>query len=269
MSDQPWLDQIEKNAGNKRVLLVEGAEDQEALTHFLDHYSPAVGWRNLFLILPAGGKDHVRVAVETHLDWCGVVDRDEWSEQDLKQLIESSPRIKALPRFCMDSFFCDPDEIWPAIPAIQRRNVQDNPSQLIEQVNAALPAWVSHGAIWRVLRNLYRQTRFPAELDDQPVDEANMRAILENWHHSLAPQVVLDQYHIELGKGMQLTRDEQIKQYVHGKKFFSKVVVNALNHLMGQHPKKFWLQHFLDEHIQPPADLHPLLDWVLAQFNLP
>jgi hypothetical protein len=149
---------------------------------------------------------------------------------DLQRLIEFSPRIKALPRFCIDSFFCHPDEIWPAIAAIQRRNGQDNPAQLSEQVYGALPAWVSHGAIWRVLRNLYRLTHFPAEIDDQPVDEANLLVILENWHKNLDPKIVLDQYHIEMVNAMQMTRDEQIKQYVHGKKFFSKVIVAALNY---------------------------------------
>jgi len=101
------------------------------------------------------------------------------------------------------------------------------------------------------------------------VDEPTIQVVLEEWHTQLAPQVVLDQYHIELGKALQLPRDEQIKNYVHGKKFFSGVIVNALNHMLEQqHSRKFWLQSFRDEHIQPPADLLPLLDWVSTQFNL-
>jgi len=111
MSEQAWLDQIENKAGNKRVLLVEGDEDQDALTHFLDQYNSALEWSNLFLIYPAGGKEHVRIGVDAHSDWCGVVDRDVWGEEDLQGLLESSPRIKALPRFCVESFFCHPDEI--------------------------------------------------------------------------------------------------------------------------------------------------------------
>ena len=127
MSDQAWLDRIGNEAGNKRVLLVEGEEDRGALAHFLDHYPPAEGWRSLLLIFPAGRKDHVRIGVEEHPDWAGVVDRDEWSEQDLRQLIASSSRLSALPRFCIESFFCVPAEIWTAIPAVQRVRMHDDP----------------------------------------------------------------------------------------------------------------------------------------------
>ena len=120
-----------------------------------------------------------------------------------------------------------------------------------------------------MLRNLYHLTRFPAGLEDNPVDEATLRSVLEAWHQTLAPQEVINQYHVELERAMQLTADEQIKRYVHGKKFFSQVIVQTLNDLLGQHSRKFWLERFREEHIQSPADLHPLLDWVLDQFNKP
>ena len=110
----------------------------------------------------------------------------------------------------------------------------------------ALPDWVAHGAMWRVLRRFYHDTRLPAELEDRPViDEDQILQILQEWHNHLAPDKVLGQYHTELNSARQLSQDEQLCTYVHGKKFYNAVVVQmALNPLFGQQNADYWLDEF-------------------------
>jgi hypothetical protein len=51
-----WLDEIEKEAGTFRVLLVAGSEDVKILSNFLDRMPSANGWLTQFKIHPAGRK---------------------------------------------------------------------------------------------------------------------------------------------------------------------------------------------------------------------
>jgi len=231
--------------------------------HFFDQHAP--GWRRRFFIAPAGNKSHVKSGIITHCpDWIGIMDLDEWSPENVRQAIESSPHLKALPRFCIESYFCHPDELWSIIPEQQRAKVGNDRQILARPIYDALPDWVAHGAMWRVLRKLYHNTRLPARLESQPVtDEVEIRRTLEKWHQNLAPDRVLNQYRHELRTASNLPRDEQIKKYVHGKKFYNQVVVQTLDHLFSGKGADDWLQKFRDAQIQPPSDLCTLLDWVL------
>lgn len=80
----------------------------------------------------------------------------------------------------------------------------------------------------------------------------------------LAPDKVIEQYHQVLDIAKQLSQDEQLTRHVHGKKFYSQVVVPILNHLFSQQGADDWLQRFRDEGIRPPQDLQVLLDWILS-----
>jgi len=115
------------------------------------------------------------------------------------------------------------------------------------------------------LRQLYHDTRLPTALEREPVtDEAKIRRILEEWHARLAPEQVLAQYRQELEVARQLSPDEQLIRYIHGKKFYNMVVVQTLDNLFSGKGADDWLQKFRDAPIQPPDDLKKLLDWVLS-----
>ena len=265
MSPLPlWIREIEHQSRGLPVLLVEGLQDVTIFEHFFNQRSP--GWDLRLYIAPAGGKRHVHTGVCTHRpDWIGIMDLDEWSDEDVQEAAQGSDRLKALPRFCIESYFCHPNELWPAIPPSQRDQLGGGLDELARPIYDALPDWVMHGALWRVLRRLYRETNLPVELERGPVtNEDKISQILTDWYQNLAPDRVLAQYHQELNVAQSLSREEQIRKYVHGKKFFNQVVVQTLNELLHGGGADDWLDRFRDEKIQPPPDLQPLLDWVLS-----
>lgn len=262
--DPLWLRDVESRAAGKHVLLVEGNDDVTLLGYFLTQHSP--GWETRLVMLPAHGKQRVESGVCVHRpDWIGLIDLDEGNPDDLAKADARSPRLLTLPRFCIESFFCHPEEIWDALPPMQRDRVGGDPQVLSRPILKVLPDWVAHGAMWRVLRRLYHTARLPAELERAPItDENEIRRILQAWHEQLAPDLVFQQYHEELTEVNLLGQDEQIRKYVHGKKFYNQVVVQILDQLFSGQGADDWLQKFQDAGMQPPIDLRMLLDSVLG-----
>jgi predicted ATP-dependent endonuclease of OLD family len=260
-----WIREIEDRSRGLPVLLVEGEDDVSLIEHFLAQHTPS--WRQFVVVACAGGKQHVFGAVSQYhpADWFGIVDRDEWSAADIEKCLAEVPRVRCLPRFCIESFFCDPEELWAALPALQRGRVGNDPRVLAEPILAKLPDWIAHGAMWRVLRELYGKARLPHELENQPVaNEATIRAILTEWHKALAPDTVLQQYHEQLVKAAALSQAEQLHAYIHGKKFFRQVVVQVLDHLFSGKGQDDWVERFRDAPILPPKDLSALFDEIVT-----
>lgn len=265
-----WLDEIEKEAGTFRVLLVEGSEDVKILSNFLDRMPSANGWLTQFKIHPAGRKDHVLVGLRKHSDWIGIVDKDEWGEIRVFQEMENLPNLRPLPRFCIESFFCDPVELWQMLPESQRNHINNEFNRMENPIQAVLPGWRQHGALWRVLHSLYRNTRFPSNLEDRPVaNEQEIRARLEQWHQQLSPDVIIRCYNDEFARSSQLEHSDCLKTYVHGKKFFHEVVVQQLNRLFGQKSADTWMDEFSTLNAAIPEDLSSFLTRIVQSFTEP
>lgn len=266
MTAPHWLADIEKRAGRLPVLLVEGPDDVDFYGHFLGQHAPT--WRTRFSLQDAGGKTHVVQGVKVHRpDWAGIVDLDEWTPVELAAAQAASSRLGVLPRFCIESYYCDPGELWAVLPERQRARVGHDPTRLAGPVIAALADWVHHGAMWRVLRALYREHRLPEGLEERPVtDEAEIRRILETWSQRLSADAVLTAYHDELTQAQVLDQVMQLRRYIHGKKFYRQVVLQQLDHLFSGRGAADWEGKFRSQNMPPPDDLTPLLDWALAQF---
>jgi len=271
MSRPRWVQEIEDKSGSKPVLLVEGDVDTRIVAYFLEQVSP--GWETGVILLSAGYKSRVIEGVRNyHPEWVGIIDTDEWTLDQVQRELTQLPRVRALPRFCLENYFCVPEELWSALPLIQQEAVGNDPSRLAQPVLTLLPDWVAHGAIWRVIRSrrtgLLNQSGFPAKLDNVPVtDLAEIRRILESWHAQLDPDQIINEYQQALDIAQRLTTDEQLKSYVHGKKFFNQVIVSTLNQLFGQRDAYTWLQTFT----QPPYGLNTppdLEEFLLEVLNL-
>lgn len=269
MKAQPnWIRDIETRALHLPVVLVEGREDVSIFEYFFDMHLATRGWRQHFIIAEAGGKDHVRSGVVVHHpEWVGIIDMDERNPDDVQAAVAQSSHLRTLPRFCIESFFCHPNEIWAALPEAQRSRVGNDPETVAVPIYTMLPNWVEHGALWRILRRLYHTARIPADLDSCPIpDLAKMKTILQNWHNQLKPDVIIAEYEQELMAAQGLSRDEQIWKYVHGKRFFNQVIVQVLDHLFEGRGADDWLQKFRDSKMPPPIDLVAVLDWVNSSF---
>lgn len=265
MTSPAWLIDIESRRGALPVLLVEGEDDQRWFEHFLDQAHSS--WRSKFAIFPAGGKPRVISGIRLYhpTDWVGIVDLDEGFPDYIQNRIADCARIRTLPRFCLESFFIEPIEIWEALPDAQKERV--NLEEWSQSIFDEVPAWVAHGAMWRVLRRVYQNNQLPEGLDSAPVtDRDRIIQILTDWHQSLSPDQVLAEYDHELASSQGLSLDQQIKTYIHGKKFFRQVVVQRLDRFFHGRGLDFWLEGFRKSKIQPPADLLLVLNWLLDQF---
>ncbi len=265
-----WVKQIEREAGGKAVLLVEGATDIRILSYFLDKLLPS--WNTTIELFPVGSKSKVIKAIKTyHPEWVGIVDRDEWSPEYVVKQTQVITRIKVLPRFCLENYFCVPEELWNALPQPFKHALYNKPEHLKKPLLDVLPDWIAHGAMWRVIRNrhttLVYESKFPTEFDSKPItDENEIRRILEVWHEQLDPDQILREYREELVKAKTRPLHEKLTDYIHGKKFFEQVVTPTLNTLFGQVSSDTWLERFTQGHygVSLPSDLHSFLQQVLS-----
>lgn len=129
MSKPRWLKQVEEKAVAKPVLLVEGNTDLRILSYFLEQVSP--GWAAQIVMLPAKRKSKVIEGIQTyHPEWVGIVDKDEWPVDRTVEVLQDTPRVKALPRFCLENYFCVPDELWAALPSTSKQRLKNRPNRL-------------------------------------------------------------------------------------------------------------------------------------------
>ncbi|MDM8525179.1 hypothetical protein QUF80_17550 [Desulfococcaceae bacterium HSG8] len=267
------MKKIEDDAGGKPVLLVEGNTDIRILSYFLEQVSP--GWQTGKAILCAGKKSQVIDAVSNyHPEWVGIVDKDEWSPDMINDKLRNLSRVKTLPRFCLENYFCVPEEIWPALTPASRQSPNDEFGQFQQPVLNDLPDWVAHGAMWRVIRKrrkvLLRESGFPAKLDREPVtDIAEIREILRDWHEQLDPDRIIREYRLELTETEELSANEQLKFYIHGKKFFKSVIVRLMNRFFGQASHDKWADRLTHSTygIKTPSELELFFTEILGLFR--
>lgn len=260
----PWIFSIENLSRGLPVLLVEGEEDVQVFRYFLTQHSP--GWETRFYIAAAGAKRLVvRGVTKYHPDWIGIIDQDEWNPDDIAAIASTTNRIRVLPRFCIESYFCWPWEFWDALPENQRQRLNNDLNEIHQPVFEVLGEWVAHGAMWRIIQKLKQHPGLLRKLESEPVtDEVKIREILENWRNQLVPETVLERYHQELDRGLALNVYDQMTNYVHGKKFFNKVIVQVLDQKLSGKGKGDWMQKFFDGNMQAPDDMKAILDWVIS-----
>ena len=109
-----YQDLLERSASvpYKKVLVVEGPTDIQMLNLMLDkpefkRENPRSRW----ILGAAGGKSQVLKCLERQSDWHGLVDRDAWTEEEIRRAIQRYPNLHLLPRFCLENFLIDPAEI--------------------------------------------------------------------------------------------------------------------------------------------------------------
>ena len=93
-----------------RVLLVEGSDDVDAFRIFLDKKFPA--WEQAWHLVEAGNKRMVQQIAAAEPQWLGLVDRDEWTEDEIQQRMQETTNLLVLPRFCMESYLIEPGELY-------------------------------------------------------------------------------------------------------------------------------------------------------------
>lgn len=132
-------------ATGKRALIVEGIDDKEAFQAFLRKKN--MSWDQHWIVEPASGKSKVIDILALEPDWLGIVDRDEWTDEEVERAARAQANLFVLPRFCVESYLVDPDEIWGALPQKQRDRIDGGQAKLKEDIEAKLGDWTRHAAL--------------------------------------------------------------------------------------------------------------------------
>ncbi|MGO8751823.1 MAG: hypothetical protein ACLQNE_38260 [Thermoguttaceae bacterium] len=273
----PWLDSLREKVGSKTVLLVEGSPDANAVEKWLSLVDPD----NRLLVRFAddegrdrehGGTERVKQGLKHQSGWWGLVDSDERTDPEIAADKAECPRLRFLPRYCLESFFIDPAELWSLLPAIHRDARPELEQALKETVEQNLDHWVAHFAIWRTLREreqrLRKELNFPQGviqhvLDQFPISRENLVQSLKPWHEHFDPQGICDEYDAVILQANQASRADRLRRYVHGKHFFNRVVVQVLN-LLETKKAAAWIADLLAATTIVPPDLEPILAEFIA-----
>lgn len=250
---------------NKRALIVEGVDDVTALRILLSRYHS--GWEEEWIIEDAGSKSKVQAVLKQETDWLGLVDRDEWGEELIQQFAVSQPNLMSLPRFCLENYLINPDELWLAIPAAQREKIQGGQQSFSENLLEDLPKYVRHGVLWKVVTPLWYGLRSLGFKDalaahdsiDTAQDDVAIKSHLHNWDVLLDPERVFNAFEEELALANSLEAASQLNNYVHGKVFWQGSVNPAMNSLFGQMSEKK-RKNALWSRLAMPDDLRFLID---------
>ena len=103
---------------SKRVLLVEGPDDVKAFTQLLNRKRP--GWELTWAVVDAGNKKIALEMAALAPDWLALVDRDEWTADEIEIYQTEYVNLFILPRFCLESYLIDPAELWLALPPVRQ-----------------------------------------------------------------------------------------------------------------------------------------------------
>ena len=223
----------------KRLLLVEGSDDVTAFSIFLEKKRGNQQWEQQWLLHPAGNKKILLEMLAAEPGWTGLVDRDEWSDDAIALKQQELPNLVILPRFCLESYLIDPDELWEAFPQVQKDKISGGVERLRAAILHEKAKWLRHGVLWSVINPLWSGLRAlgfkEALLDvDKAQDDTVIQTILNEWHQFLEPQQIFEAFQTLHATVNTKEVSEQLHRWIHGKLFYQSVVHPALDQLLGQ-----------------------------------
>lgn len=222
----------------KRALLVEGRDDAAMFRILLSRkFGP--GWENDWALADCGNKRIVTDILAQEADWFGIVDRDEWTDAVLAEKQTEIPNLFILPRFCLESYAVNPDELWAAIPPNLRERVPGGREGLKREILHDFERWLRHGVLWSEINPLWSGLRalgFKEKLLGLEVAQDNdqIQETLHEWHDHLDPDRIFQGFLEKLERVGGLPLEEKLHQWVHGKHFFLDHVHPILNRFLGQ-----------------------------------
>lgn len=262
------LEQEVSNKG-KRVFLVEGEDDVSCYQAALSAHLREDAWDTRWTITHAGSKDFVLKMLKEHPDWIGLIDRDEWPEEQIQSLTSNRPNLHVLPRYCMESYLIVPDEIWAAFSTQYQQRFAGGEVMFHQMILRDLPKWVRHGVLWSIINPLQNELISSGFKDhllsfDNAQDDAKIQQKLQEWSRLLDSHTLYQEFQDRLACVQELPITTQLTHWVHGKKFWSSRVVPVLTHFLGRRSPTLKPYHIeLWEQRQLPSELLPIFQIIL------
>jgi hypothetical protein len=261
----------------KRVLAVEGVRDVQIYSGWLQKLAPdGIIADSKVVVVETGGKGPLIDGLKWYRDYggnpaevFGLRDRDEW---DAAKIASESLRLPQLRvnanRHCLESYFCDPDEIQAAFLAHDGAKFSPHLVKLQADIRAPLLDWVDHWSLWTTTNRInaeMRGAKFPNLFHHQyklPPD-AEIQQRLTDWSAIVEPIGVFGQFNTLRTATRLRPPNEQFHSCVHAKKFFPVVVYEKALRPLDAQDWNEWMQVLATWMPTVPLDigaiLHPLL----------
>ncbi|HIE00284.1 MAG TPA: DUF4435 domain-containing protein [Thiotrichaceae bacterium] len=234
----------DEKVGNtgKKVLLVEGKDDADAYSELLNRkfFKCSTKWEEKWIVTHAEGKQKVIDILKASNEptWLGLIDRDEWSAEQIEQEQDTLPNLLVLPRFCLENYLICPDELWEALSKNQQAKLTEGFPQFKAKILIDKDQWVRHGVLWSIIKPLWDgiiNLGFQKALLDfnNAQDNDKIQEKLNEWHEFINPKDIFKDFETRLKKVMEKDEAEQLKRWVHGKQFYRQHVTQVLNRFLG------------------------------------
>lgn len=225
----------------RRVLVVEGEDDQKFFEHLLTQRAPGA-WEQDWVVGPSEGKGRLFEILEQETDWFGIIDRDECREDEIAERQADFPgRLFVLPRYCMESYFLVPHELWGMLSAARRNHVQGGEPAFAAALGTGLQDWIRHGALWHAVNPLWSEL-MEKEFNDGLLSleaarrpDPEIRETIVEWHEVLNPDTVMPRFTANLVAAQAAPPHEQLTRWIHGKHCFRSHVAPRIAALTGLH----------------------------------
>lgn len=220
----------------KKVLLVEGVDDVSAFQLWLGRKAPE--WESTWAVVDAGNKKMALQIAPLAPDWLVLVDRDEWSTQQLTANQATNANLFVLPRFCIESYLVDPSELWSALPPQQTQKVPGGLADVEALIYASLPSWRRHAALWHVINPLWSGLRalgFKEGLlkTKNIPNDTELDKTLKEWDAFIDVDRITDEFKARLAQMNVQALPDFLHQSLYAKNFYPEVVHPALDSLLG------------------------------------
>ncbi len=264
-----------RSTSNRAVLVLEGKEDSEVYSRWLKKLmgpgSVVSGRLNLVAV---GGKINVLTALEWYRDHegnpdniFGIVDRDEWDDAtiatkkgDLSQL-----RVNTM-RHGIESYFCDPSEIEPALLAEDTSTYGPLIAAFNTQAATALEARVDHWCLFTVTERVKQrmiEVEYPGIFHDlfELPDDTEILSRLRTWSSILDSDRIFDEFTRLRSDARSRTSSDRFRGCVWAKPFFEGVVCSGAAGLQQMKAKNTttWMIDLAEHSPTVPADIEAIL----------
>jgi len=273
MSSSPWLDDHVHpllEAG-RRVLLVEGEDDQKVYEAWLDKLAGGAGSGRVPIVVPAGGKTKVLQHIEALRDEAdagnvhGLVDRDEWDDAESAARMAELSGLRVNPqRHCLESYFCDPSELRAALARSAVPNGDRAARAIALAIRTGLDGWIGHWALWTTLerlKNRMSDAAYPNAFHQGltlPTDSV-IKAKLKEWAEMIDVTSILKNYRALRKAARREPNEQQVRSRIYAKNAFPQVVLIELNKLGAEINSDEWLWQLAEWFPEVPDDIGLIL----------
>jgi hypothetical protein len=280
----PEVLSILKATPKKRVLLVEGIADEDVYTTWLKRLASPDIYSDRVIVVDCGGggEGGGRGRLLKVLEWfrdngydptrvVGIADRDFWDADIVAQHIAQLPHLRIDPgRHALESYFCDPDELVPAVLGC-------NPAwgaeagALRAMIDNHRADYLDHWALCTTTeraKDEMTEHGYPGAFVNQvPIpSDTDIQQRFKQWSEAIDADAIFDSFQQLRATATASSPNESLRSFVWAKKFYEDIVHRApdgLNSIQAKNSKD-WMVDLAQYSPGIPASIEAILQPLLA-----